>query len=148
MVGRDGKGTSRVCTFCKKKGHLQRNCWINPENPRNRLAGKGSSDDRAAPASSQADDKNCRSEKQQKGSKKSKGGASRLLLARLNSATSTEMPKVLLDSGASYHMCPEKSWFRNMKQIESKTILTGDESKVIARYRGDVALSAASFNTT
>ena len=135
LVGREGK--NKECSICKKKGHLPKVCWWNPDNPKNRLKGKSLPEGRAGAASQdEGQSKKTKSSKD----RQEKSGASRLLVARASAASNRAETKVLLDSGASYHMCPDKSWFSNMKRIANQKILLGDDSELIASYSGDVTL--------
>jgi hypothetical protein len=45
---------------------------------------------------------------------------------------------LLLDSGASYHMCQNKNWFKTLNQIPNREIWLGDNSIIHADAEGDI----------
>lgn len=48
-----------------------------------------------------------------------------LVMTVTNEETDTDS---ILDSGCIFHMCPNKSWFHNYKEIEPRKVYMGDNN--------------------
>jgi hypothetical protein len=49
--------------------------------------------------------------------------------------------RIILDSGASTHTCPHRSWFKQMRSRERTDILLGDDSSIACDSEGTIHLS-------
>ncbi len=107
------------CRFCKKKGHIDAECWDNPKGEKYR----GNRDAK---------------EKNKKG--KNRGPVLALMSAssRLTSSASSTSGTFILDSGATHHMCYEAQLFRNISEGETYTVTLGDSSTVQSNLTGEI----------
>jgi hypothetical protein len=141
------KATSQ-CAGCKKTGHTFENCWWNPNNPKNRLSKSEANKSTTTYSTSSSGSKtNSDKEKRSKPSNentKRESGRSRFknrekgLTMTVPEDNSYHENDLLLDSGASCHMCQDKSWFKTLNPIPDREIWLGDNSVIHADAEGDI----------
>ena len=104
-------GKSKVakdqCFKCKKKGHWLKDC---PENKKNKKKGK----------SEQTTEANVVTE----GNDTDSSNYSLSITSSINYADSSEW---LLDSGATYHVCPKREWFSSFENIDGGVVFMGND---------------------
>jgi hypothetical protein len=71
--------------------------------------------------------------------------AYRLLIARappeiLPDSSSSVASPILIDSGASTHMCPHREWFTAIRPCTPSHILLGDDSTLVCKEEGTIHL--------
>jgi GAG-pre-integrase domain len=158
-----------TCDFCDKGGHDASRCWKNPDNPNNRL--DSSSD--AGPATDHKHKKKAckaaiaskaaaRASRASKARKQSAASSSDSCSSddnaherkvRLNTAHAVSSAlragaaqsnsSIILDSGASTHMCPHRLWFKSLRSRERTDILLGDNSSIACDKEGTIYFSMA-----
>ena len=123
------------CDFCGREGHTQDDCWVNPENPNNRLGlkkkakGKG----KKVKKKTDSDDESADEQRTNGKKKKSKGQKSqRAAMARTKSRNpKRSADKMLLDSGTTSHMTPYVHLVKN-KEYCNVSISLADDSTISA----------------
>jgi GAG-pre-integrase domain/gag-polypeptide of LTR copia-type len=154
-----------TCDFCDKRGHDASRCWKNPDNRNNRLdsssdAGPstGQKHKKKAPKAARASKAAARATKAYKVRKQSAASSSdscssddyaHARKVRLNTAhavssalrAAQDSSRIILDSGASTHMCPHRSWFKGLRSRERTDILLGDDSSIACDSEGTINFS-------
>jgi Integrase core domain/GAG-pre-integrase domain len=118
----NGQKQPKQCYFCKKKGHLEANCFLKypekaPKNAKNRSSNKEEKSEILSTISIEKND----------------------ILVSKNDST-----EWILDSGASTHICCDKTLFSSLFPTE-KTVKWGNATSITAEYMGNIELI---FNST
>ncbi len=138
---------NRHCTYCGRDGHLAERCWNNPHSQNYRGGNSSAHSGRAATGQMSERKDGCGynqgatggSSNKEAHPKSSKHGKTvRFLAARSSDDQVLEGTGVLLDSGASEHMCPDKSWFTSLQNIEPLEVLLADNSPITCTSSGTV----------
>lgn len=102
----------KVCFFCKKKGHLRRNCWL--------LQAKKEPKEK------------------EKSQHKAKQASAECTSAMLFMAGEKHSCDWVIDSGATAHMSNDRKWFHSLDETATPDVLLADGSTVKAAGRGSV----------
>lgn len=112
-----GKGRGpRLCHYCKKPGHLVANCWKKQK---------------------EEDDSDSEEKKKEKGSAKAVHSDQQGVAFVANTMKSSAW---IIDSGASAHMCYDKSFFTSMKKFSGGYITLANGKKTQILGEGDGVL--------
>lgn len=149
-VSEDRKRSSSAhCDFCNRRGHVESSCFLNPDNPNNRLTPKMrermliSDDSRGNSSGGNPSQK--------------KGSGKKIELAGIIFCTSSAVNKIkeecttvqppkdhrtYYDSGATTHVFYSEQFFiiGSIEMCEPRTVLLADKSTVVASKRGEVLL--------
>jgi len=108
---RGGKRETRACHFCKKVGHIQRDCW--------KLKQKNNGERDTKPTEKPA-------------------AESDQAVSYMAVSAKTLSHQWFADSGASYHMCMNRDWFSLYEDLtgERRTVRLGDGSELRVAGRG------------
>lgn len=106
---RDFKNTE--CFYCHQKGHIRRYCKVLAKDLEDRKNHK-----RPSNAASIAEDKSEDSE------------AEADLLCCISSGKNPLQDSWILDTGCSYHMCPNKDWFDTYEPRNCGTVFMGNDA--------------------
>jgi hypothetical protein len=145
-----------TCDFCDKRGHEAGRCWKNPDNRHNRLdsssdagpsrinkhkknAAKVAKESKSAARASKAykSIKRPDSSSNESSSSDEDSDARRFRLntayavsSALRADAAQQRSRIILDSGASTHMCPHETWFKVLRSRKRTYILLGDDSTI------------------
>lgn len=148
LSGTNGNGTPPVCDFCNRPGHNESRCYLNPDNPNNRLTSKMkermmvSRDTKPNKKGTQA------VRKKEDADKEELAGIVRCTTASDGNnmeQTTINPPKdhrTYHDSGATSHVFHSKESFvpGSIVECEPRIVLLADKSSVTASKRGQVIL--------
>jgi hypothetical protein len=140
--------SNTVCTHCGKPGHEKGACWWNPNNPGKKLGNNNRGNDSKTRANKATTNDVTNKPKQKlssqnsssPNSKKSKEPKQKVLMINVTSEKSKVQDEILLDSGASNHMSPQRHWLHNVRPISPREIRLGYNSTVTAEAAGDIIL--------
>ena len=113
-----------VCRRCQKKGHWERDCRVKLPNDDQ---GKSVEDQHVDSANVADEDDNA------------------FVAANIARVSNSEV--WLIDSGASQHLCSNKSWFTELKSIPARDIFLGDDRAIQAFGIGSVASQVLTGNS-
>jgi hypothetical protein len=156
-----------TCDFCDKRGHDAGRCWKNPDNPHNRLdssndagpsrinkhkknAAKVAKESKSAARASKGNKARKRPDSSSKESSSSDedSDAQRFRLntahavsSALRADTVQQSSRIILDSGASTHMCPHETWFKVLRSRKRTEILLRDDSTIACNKEGTIHFS-------
>ena len=63
--------------------------------------------------------------------------------AALYADPSSSASQILVDSGASKHMCPHRNWFSEIRECTPSDIVLGDDSTLLCRQEGTILVTCA-----
>ena len=109
-------GRKRTCFFCKKPGHVKKNCFKNPDSPRFKGKKEEPSND-----------------KKQKMNSDIPIPANVLSFMAQEYQAGKNCRSWIIDSGASAHMCNNESYFKNFRSdapVETVSIGNGNQLRV------------------
>jgi gag-polypeptide of LTR copia-type len=155
-----------TCYFCDKRGHEAGRCWKNPDNPHNLLgpssdaepsrinkhknAAKVAKASKSAARSSKAYKARKRpdSSSNDSGSLDNYSDAPRFGLNTAHAVSSAlradaaqQSSRIILDSGASTHLCPHETWFKFLRSRKRTDTLLGDASSIVCDKEGTIHFS-------
>jgi hypothetical protein len=145
-----------TCDFCDKRGHEAGRCWKNPNNPHNRLdsssdagpsrinkhkknAAKVAKESKSAARASKAFKaiKRPNSSSNESSSSDEDSDARRFRLNTAHTVSSAfradaaqHSSRIILDPGASTHMCPHETWFKVLRSRKRTDIMLKDDSTI------------------
>ena len=111
------------CDYCHRPGHPASRCWINPDNPNNRLK-----------ALKNAGNKSHEKTDKDGSGKKSRRGSEVAAMARTSNARRSS-DSMMIDSGTSSHITPFEHKVSNLEECDV-TITLGDDSTVPSVTQG------------
>jgi len=129
---RPNKNSSHHCTFCDRSGHTEDRCFMNPDNPNNKLTPKmlelmTSGSKKSAPTSA-------------------KGKSGKVEFAGASVEKTTIVPpndlRSYADSGATVHCFHSEAAFvpGSLELCETRTVLLADKTSVTATQCGEVIM--------
>ena len=143
--------SSEVCDFCERRGHNASNCFLNPDNPNNKLSGQMKERMMVANAS--------KSSKKSSQGGRSKGSCSKPeLIGMVQCSYDKKMERTTInppkddrtyhDSGATSHVYHTEDAFvpGSITECEPRTVLLADKSSIIASKQGEVILPFQNAN--
>lgn len=144
---KNNRNSSKIhCDFCDRDGHTAERCWLNPENPNNKLPQKTKQLFAVQAVKSESD--GSASGVSNKSSKKK--GKVELLSATVEKTTLSPPDGDLsyADSGATAHCFHSKSSLvpGTLQSCEEVTVLLADKTPVTASFFGDVILPFENAN--
>jgi GAG-pre-integrase domain len=156
-----------IFDFCDKRGHEAGRCWKNQDNLPNRPdsssdaghsrinkhkknAAKVAKESKSAARASKAYKSRKRpdSSSNESSSSNEDSDARRFRLDTAHAVSSTlssdaaqQSSRIVLDSGASTHMCPHETWFKVLRSRKRTDILLGDDSNIARNKKGTIHFS-------
>lgn len=127
------------CELCKKNGHSIEHCWLNPNNPKNRLGITTKSDGKPGNSIQRQKSTSAREDHPKK-IKKSRAAIARAMLSTLKHSS-----VMMLDSGTTTHMTNAIETIHDVSKC-NVPISLGDDSEIQATHRGTRTVTWASKN--
>jgi len=145
LKGGSRNGNSDTCDFCERRGHTASNCFLNPDNPNNKLSPK------MKERMMVTNDTKPKKKASQGGRSKGEGGKVEVVgmvqhrKDKNVERTTINPPKddrTYHDSGATSHVYHTEDAFvpGSLVGCEPRTVLLADKSSIIASKRGEVIL--------
>jgi hypothetical protein len=154
-----------TCDFCNKSGLEAGRFWKNLDNLHKRLDSSSNAEPsrikkrmkntakvaKASKSAARASKAYKARKRPDSSSKDSSDEVSDARLFRLNTAhavssalradAAQQSSRIILDTGASTHMCPHETWFKFLRSRKRKDILLGDDSTIVCRKEGTMHFS-------
>eukprot|EP00252_Welwitschia_mirabilis_P018673 TRINITY_DN4156_c0_g1_i5.p1 TRINITY_DN4156_c0_g1~~TRINITY_DN4156_c0_g1_i5.p1 ORF type:complete len:1283 (+),score=262.04 TRINITY_DN4156_c0_g1_i5:125-3973(+) len=117
------QGRDIVCHYCKKKGHMIKDCWKLKDKRKKRDEKNKDASSSAPPSDSEAD-------------------IALLTQGGDVNVSAYSVPEVwIIDTGASFHVCPSKAFFSSYEPItDGSCVWLGDDRKYEIEGKGTVVL--------
>ena len=140
-----------ICEFCNKNGHTESYCYLNPDNPNNRLSSRMKERMMIAAGPKKTKGSGSESTKRVKDKKVELAGAVLCSNVEDTEVTTVRPPKdhcTYYDSGATTHVFYSEEAFvpGSIAHCAPKRVLLADKSSVTASKRGEVMLSFEHIN--
>jgi hypothetical protein len=156
-----------TCDFCDKRGHEAGRCWKNLDNPHNRLdsssdpgpsrinkhnknAAKVAKESKSAARASKAYKTRKRPDSSSNESSSSdedsdarqfRLNTAHAVSSALRADAAQQSRRIILDSGASTHMCSHETWFKVLRSRKRTDILLRDDSTFACNKEGTIHFS-------
>ena len=107
------------CFYCKKPGHWKKDCQ------ERKAAEKGNGKQHSKPQASVVE---------------SESDGEVLVATSLSASSVRSSTSWVLDSGCTFHMCPNKGWFSTYEEVTGGVVLMGNDARCHIRGVGDVRI--------
>lgn len=134
--------TSSECEFCKKRGHTANVCWENPKGSSYRIKHRRTPN-KSKPrlALTRACISTAMKTRETPLMTKEQGpDMPTIAFGYANQSTGYKSETFILDTGATHHMCSNRSLFREIKEVPEYKVTLGDNSQVSGTLIGEIDL--------